>query len=91
LLIRSLKEPRREGRTVGCAGGASICGTTGASIFGGGNGGGGGGLNCDAPGGSICADAAPPAATDKATLRQSIDIDIRLITGMSGCRIETAS
>src|ERR1700733_7980620 len=57
VLIRSPKEPRSDGWTVGCEGGASICGTTGTSIFGGGGGGSGGGLNCDAPGGSICADA----------------------------------
>src|SRR6267142_1489015 len=57
LLIRSPKEPRPDGSTVGCDGGASICGTTGTSIFGGGGGGSGGGLNCDAPGGRICADA----------------------------------
>jgi hypothetical protein len=55
LLTRSLNEPRPDGATAGCDGGASICGTTGTSIFGGGNGASGGGLNCDAPGGSICA------------------------------------
>ena len=38
--------------------GASICGITGASIFGGGGGGGNGGLNCDPPGGMNCAEAA---------------------------------
>jgi hypothetical protein len=83
VLIRSLKEPRPDGRTVGCDGGASICGTTGTSIFGGGNGAGGGGLNCDAPGGRICADATSAAASGKATQTQNATIDIRLITAMS--------
>jgi hypothetical protein len=83
VLIRSLKEPRPDGWTVGCDGGASICGTTGTSIFGGGNGAGGGGLNCDAPGGRICADAMFPATRGKAAQTQNVTIDIRLMSGMS--------
>jgi hypothetical protein len=83
VLIRSLKEPRPDGWTIGCDGGASICGTTGTSIFGGGNGGGGGGLNCDAPGCSICADATFAATSGKTTQRQNVTIDIRRMSGMS--------
>jgi hypothetical protein len=83
LLIRSLKVPRTEGWTVGCDGGASICGTTGTSIFGGGNGGGGGGLNCDAPGGSICADATFPATSGKITQAQSATVNIRFTGAIS--------
>jgi len=81
--IRSLKEPRPDGWTAGCDGGASICGTTGTSIGGGGNGAGGGGLNCDAPGGSICADATFPATSGKARQTQDATINIRFMTGMS--------
>ena len=49
-----------------CGGGASerlgsssILGMAGTSILGGGGGGGGGGLNCELPGGIICAKALP--------------------------------
>jgi hypothetical protein len=83
VLIRSLKEPRPEGWTAGCGGGASICGTTGTSIGGGGNGGGGGGLNCDAPGGRICACAASCPASGEAMQMQSATINVRFMTGMS--------
>jgi hypothetical protein len=84
LLTRSLNEPRPEGSTVGCDGGASICGTTGTSILGGGKGGGGGGLNCDAPGGSICAET--ELRTTRAAITapmQSVTIDVRFINDMS--------
>jgi hypothetical protein len=82
--MRSPKELRSDGDTVGCDGGASICGTTGTSIFGGGKGGSGGGLNCDAPGGSICAEAV--FTTTRATITapmQSGTIDFRFIDDMS--------
>jgi hypothetical protein len=84
LLIRSPKELRPDGWTVGCDGGASSCGTTGTSIFGGGGGGGGGGLNCDAPGGSICADAV--LTTTRAAITaptQSMTVDFCIIDDMS--------
>jgi hypothetical protein len=83
-LIRSPKEPRSDGATVGCDGGASICGTTGTSIFGGGGGGSGGGLNCDAPGGSICAEAG--FTTTRAAIAaptRSVTIDFGIIDDMS--------
>jgi hypothetical protein len=84
VLIRSLNEPRPDGSTVGCDGGASICGTTGTSIFGGGKGGGGGGLNCDAPGGSICAEAGFTTTRAAITVpMQSVTIDFRFIDDMS--------
>jgi hypothetical protein len=82
-LIRSPKEPRPDGWTAGCDGGASICGTTGTSILGGGNAAGGGGLNCDAPGGSNCADTTFPVTSGKAMQTQNVTIDIRLMSGMS--------
>jgi hypothetical protein len=84
LLIRSPNEPRSDGWTVGCDGGASICGITGTSIFGGGGGGNGGGLNCDAPGGSICAEAVftTTRAMRTAAVQRAI-VDIRIIHGMS--------
>ena len=72
VLIRSLKEGRGAGAKVWRSG-ASICGTTGGSILGGGSGGGGGGLNWDAPGGSICAEAASPKASAATTAQIRID------------------
>jgi hypothetical protein len=84
VLIRSLKDPRPDGWTAGCDGGASICGTTGTSIFGGGNGGSGGGLNCDAPGGSICAEAVFTTTRAAITVpTQSVTIDFGIIHDMS--------
>ena len=56
----------------------------GTSIFGGGNGGSGGGLNCDEPGGSICAEAV--FTTTRAVMTapmQILTIDFRFIDDMS--------
>jgi len=72
VLIRSLKE----GRGVDVkfrVGGASICGTTGASILGDGGGAGGSGLNWEDPGGRICAEAIPPNASTATTVQIMID------------------
>ncbi len=71
-MIRSLKE----GRGVDVkfrVGGASICGTTGASILGDGGGAGGSGLNWEGPGGRICAEAIPPNASTATTVQIMID------------------
>jgi len=91
-LIRSPKELRSDGWTVGCDGGASICGTTGTSIFGGGGGGSGGGLNCDAPGGSICAEAV--FTTTRAAITapaKSVSIDLHVMDDMSWRSAKTAN
>ena len=80
-MIRSLKEPRPDGWTVGCDGGASSCGIAGTSILGGGGGAGGGGLNCEAPGSSVCAGAAFGAIS--ANVNAQIKIDGCFMKGMS--------
>ena len=88
--MRSENEPRCEGWTRGCDGGASIRGMAGTSIFGPGGGGGGGGLNWDVPGGIICcAQAALPAASAQITAQ--IVIDRCFMRGMSVSQKQTAT
>ncbi len=70
--MRSLKDGRGAGAWFWRAG-ASICGMTGGSIFGGGGGGGSGGLNGDQPGGMTCAEAAPAKISAEASTPTTID------------------
>jgi len=77
--MRSLNDPRGAIWTLGCDGGAPICGIAGTSILGGGGGGGIGGLNCEPPGGMTCA-TAPPATSVHITAQ--LRIDNRFISDM---------